>query len=134
VSVLEPAVDWKLDAACRGTDPDLFFPERGEATWPAKAICADCPVADDCLDAGMWEKFGIWGGLSERQRRRHRAGQRRRVLAATADAAPAPVPAVPAAMVVDELEAARRARAAVGTEPNGGHPRMRGKAVKAWAR
>jgi len=71
-----PVADWKLDAACVGSDPRLFFPERGEATRPAKAVCAGCPVAEECLDAGMWEKFGIWGGLSERERRRRRAGTR----------------------------------------------------------
>lgn len=62
---------WHLDAACRGADPDLFFPERGESTRAAKAICAGCPVQSECLDwaVGNNEPGGIWGGSSERQRR-----------------------------------------------------------------
>jgi WhiB family redox-sensing transcriptional regulator len=68
---------WYELAACRGLDPDLFFPERGERTDDALAVCAPCPVRDDCLAAGLTERFGIWGGRSERQRRilrRERAG------------------------------------------------------------
>lgn len=78
MSLLDPAPDWQLDAACRGTDPALFFPERGEATWPAKQICAACPSRRTCLEAGMFEKFGIWGGLSEKQRRQRRAAVKAR--------------------------------------------------------
>ena len=70
------------DAACRGKDPDLWFPERGDDTRPAKAICATCPddVNAACLEFALehGETFGLWGGKSERQRRRirrERAGQ-----------------------------------------------------------
>lgn len=53
---------------------DMFFPNRGENTAPAKAACGRCPVKDDCLDFALTngEKFGIWGGTSERERRRIR--------------------------------------------------------------
>jgi WhiB family redox-sensing transcriptional regulator len=60
--------------ACKGTDPDLFFPERGESTREAKGVCRGCSVRSDCLEFSLrnGEKFGIWGGLSERERRRLR--------------------------------------------------------------
>lgn len=63
--------DWQVDAACKGSNPDLFFPDRGASTRKAKAICASCPVKRECLDYAveMNEKFGIWGGVSERGRR-----------------------------------------------------------------
>ena len=70
--------DWQIAAACRGVDPDLFFTERGEKTSDAKAVCRGCPVREDCLEYAMAnvEKFGVWGGLSERERRRlRRAGR-----------------------------------------------------------
>lgn len=60
---------WVTDAACRGMNPDVFFPARGEPTAAAKAICRECPVQTECAAYGMGEKFGIWGGNSERERR-----------------------------------------------------------------
>jgi len=62
---------WQRWAACRGVDPELFFPERGEQTRSAKRICAACLVRVDCLEFALanTEKFGIWGGKSERERR-----------------------------------------------------------------
>jgi WhiB family redox-sensing transcriptional regulator len=62
---------WMADAACRGMNPDLFFPERGGSTAEAKAVCAGCPVRVECLDYAItnFEKLGLWGGTSERQRR-----------------------------------------------------------------
>jgi WhiB family redox-sensing transcriptional regulator len=68
---------WVASAACRGLNPDLFFVERGDTTGyrEAKAICATCPVRADCLGYAMAsprEAFGIWGGTSEKQRRRLR--------------------------------------------------------------
>jgi WhiB family transcriptional regulator, redox-sensing transcriptional regulator len=80
---IDPPGDWVGRATCRGVDPDLFFPDRGGDVDRAKAICADCPVRDDCLDYALrWRiRFGIWGGLSERSRRRlvgeHRSRPRR---------------------------------------------------------
>jgi len=71
---------WQEEANCLGVDPDLFFPERGASTREAKAVCAGCEVRVDCLEYALanGEKFGIWGGLSERERRRLR---RQRALA-----------------------------------------------------
>lgn len=73
-ALLAPA-DWTRHAACRGVDPDLFFPERGQDTEPAKAVCRTCPVIDECLDHALrnGEKRGVWGGTSERQRRQMRS-------------------------------------------------------------
>jgi WhiB family redox-sensing transcriptional regulator len=66
--------DWKAQANCLGVDPDLFFPERGMSTREAKEVCRGCVVREDCLEYALanGEKFGIWGGLSERERRRIR--------------------------------------------------------------
>lgn len=65
---------WMQDSHCLGLDPDLFFPERGASTKEAKAVCRGCPVREDCLEYALanTEKFGIWGGMSERERRRIR--------------------------------------------------------------
>lgn len=65
---------WQEFANCLGVDPDLFFPERGASTREAKEVCRGCVVRDDCLEYALRnsEKFGIWGGMSERERRRIR--------------------------------------------------------------
>jgi WhiB family transcriptional regulator, redox-sensing transcriptional regulator len=67
---------WHADAACRGRGTAVFFPGRGQNTAcaNAKAVCAGCPVRDECLDAALThgELAGIWGGTSERERRRLR--------------------------------------------------------------
>ena len=65
---------WQMLSNCLGVDPDLFFPERGASTKDAKAVCQGCVVREDCLEYAVTnrEKFGIWGGLSERERRRIR--------------------------------------------------------------
>jgi WhiB family redox-sensing transcriptional regulator len=79
---IEPAdaKGWQDYANCLGVDPDLFFPERGASTREAKEVCKGCVVREDCLEYALanGEKFGIWGGLSERERRRIR---RQRALA-----------------------------------------------------
>ncbi|MCL4414529.1 MAG: WhiB family transcriptional regulator [Actinobacteria bacterium] len=63
-------VVWYEAGACRGVDPDLFFPERGHSCAEAKAVCATCPSIEPCRDWGLrHEHFGIWGGLAERERR-----------------------------------------------------------------
>lgn len=71
---------WQRRANCMGVDPELFFPERGSSTREAKEVCRGCVVREDCLDFAIanGEKFGIWGGMSERERRRVR---RERILA-----------------------------------------------------
>ena len=86
-----PKRRWVSMGNCVGVDPDLFFPERGGSTREAKEVCRGCVVREDCLEFALanGEKFGIWGGLSERERRRlrrARAMQRRAVAAAAADA------------------------------------------------
>lgn len=65
---------WQADALCAQTDPEAFFPEKGGSTRDAKRVCNECPVREACLDYAMEndERFGIWGGLSERERRRLR--------------------------------------------------------------
>jgi WhiB family transcriptional regulator, redox-sensing transcriptional regulator len=62
---------WADYAICQETDPELFFPEKGESTRAAKRICQDCPVRLECLDYALEheERFGIFGGMSERERR-----------------------------------------------------------------
>ena len=65
---------WQDDALCAQTDPEAFFPEKGGSTREAKKICLGCGVKQECLDHALRndERFGIWGGLSERERRRLR--------------------------------------------------------------
>jgi WhiB family redox-sensing transcriptional regulator len=75
----EPAIDdeqWQERALCAQTDPEAFFPEKGGSTREAKRICLGCEVKDACLDYALAkdERFGIWGGLSERERRRLKRG------------------------------------------------------------
>ena len=63
---------WQRDALCSQTDPEAFFPEKGGSTRDAKRICSGCDVRQQCLDYALQndERFGIWGGLSERERRK----------------------------------------------------------------
>lgn len=88
---LGPKVPWTEHALCRGADPDLFFPTRHSDSdsegAAAKAVCAECPVAVDCLEYALAnnEKYGIWGGMTVRERasflrkrRRQRANDERR--------------------------------------------------------
>lgn len=62
--------DWHRQAACRGMDPELFFPKVGhkEEAKAAKAVCATCPVKEPCYDAGRLEYYGIWGGTTRKER------------------------------------------------------------------
>ena len=64
--------EWQEQALCAQTDPEAFFPEKGGSTREAKRICQACAVRDECLEDALLndERFGIWGGLSERERRR----------------------------------------------------------------
>lgn len=85
---------WQAFANCLGVEPDLFFPERGASTTEAKAVCEGCVVKNDCLEYALanGEKFGIWGGTSERERRtirRNRARQKRIAAAAASEGASA---------------------------------------------
>lgn len=63
---------WQERALCAQTDPEAFFPEKGGSTREAKRVCLTCEVRAECLEyaLGHDERFGIWGGLSERERRK----------------------------------------------------------------
>lgn len=63
---------WMRDAACRGLDPELFFPEVGQRTTEAVEACSRCPVREQCLEYALAhrERAGVWGGLGELQRRK----------------------------------------------------------------
>ena len=65
---------WQSDSLCAQTDPEAFFPEKGGSTRDAKKICTSCEVRNQCLEYALEndERFGIWGGLSERERRKLR--------------------------------------------------------------
>lgn len=65
---------WQTDSLCAQTDPEAFFPEKGGSTRDAKKICTSCEVRNQCLEYALAndERFGIWGGLSERERRKLR--------------------------------------------------------------
>ncbi|MFG2165545.1 WhiB family transcriptional regulator [Micromonospora chersina] len=71
--------DWHADGLCQQVDAELFFPERGQSAEPAKSICQRCPVQRDCLNWSLAkrEPFGVWGGLSEPERRRVLSGKQR---------------------------------------------------------
>lgn len=66
--------DWYEDALCAQTDPEAFFPEKGGSTRNAKAMCLRCDVREQCLEAAIDrdERFGIWGAMSERDRRKEK--------------------------------------------------------------
>lgn len=68
----EAVVGWQERALCAQTDPEAFFPEKGGSTREAKKVCVSCDVRSECLDYALEndERFGIWGGLSERERRK----------------------------------------------------------------
>ena len=63
---------WRQRAACRGLDPEVFYPSSDEDAEEAKAICGECPVRQLCLEHALAhrERDGVWGGLTERERRR----------------------------------------------------------------
>lgn len=64
--------NWRQRSACRGIDPEIFYPATDEEADEAKAICAICPVRQMCLEHALAarEREGVWGGLTERERRR----------------------------------------------------------------
>ncbi len=66
------APEWQESALCAQTDPEAFFPDKGGSTREAKRICSRCDVRTECLAYALDtnERFGVWGGLSERERRR----------------------------------------------------------------
>lgn len=83
--LLQP-VDWQTHARCAEVDPEIFFPERGGSSKAARSVCNVCLVRSQCLEYALnnKEQFGIWGGTSERERRRLRKERStRRVRAAS---------------------------------------------------
>ena len=71
-------ISWKESANCLGVDPGLFFPDRGASIKEAKETCRSCVVKEECLNFAIssGEKFGVWGGLSERERRKVRKSRK----------------------------------------------------------
>lgn len=67
---------WMAHANCRGINTALFFPEKGKTAGPdtaaARRCCQSCTVRVECLAYGLWERFGVWGGTTEQERRRLR--------------------------------------------------------------
>jgi WhiB family transcriptional regulator, redox-sensing transcriptional regulator len=65
---------WRAKAACQGLDPSIFYPDPDDdlAADPAKSVCAECAVRESCLEyaLGFREREGVWGGATERERRR----------------------------------------------------------------
>ena len=80
---------WRQQAACKGLDTSIFFPESDAAAGPAKAVCATCPVRAECLEWAIAarQEDGVWGGMTDNERRRLR--RRRRDAARRAASAPA---------------------------------------------
>jgi WhiB family redox-sensing transcriptional regulator len=68
----EVEMSWQERSLCAQTDPEAFFPEKGGSTREAKKVCVGCEVRAECLEYALAhdERFGIWGGLSERERRK----------------------------------------------------------------
>lgn len=64
--------EWMADAVCPQADPEAWYPPKGGSIREAKRVCASCPVRLDCLDYALAndERFGVWGGLGERERRK----------------------------------------------------------------
>lgn len=65
-------LSWRQHAACRGIDPNIFYPVSDDDAEEAKGICAACPVRQACLEYALAnrERDGVWGGATERERRR----------------------------------------------------------------
>jgi len=72
--IIQQVLSWQADARCVQADPEIFFPERGGSSRAARAVCNECPVLEQCLQYALQnrEQFGIWGGTSERERRKLR--------------------------------------------------------------
>jgi len=66
--------EWINKAACKGMDPSIFFPERGDVATMrlAKSVCSTCTVSEQCYNYGLMEQSGVWGGFSTLQRQKSR--------------------------------------------------------------
>lgn len=76
--VAEPEDDeWRDRAVCSQSDPEIWFPQKGGSTRRPKSLCISCPVQQECLDYALThdERFGVWGGYSERERRKLLKGE-----------------------------------------------------------
>ncbi|MHB8513064.1 MAG: WhiB family transcriptional regulator [Actinomycetota bacterium] len=76
--------NWQEDGACRGVEPEVFFPVAEEEAWRAKEICGVCDVKAQCLVFALQnrERYGVWGGVTEKERiDLHRRGTAQRILA-----------------------------------------------------
>jgi WhiB family redox-sensing transcriptional regulator len=67
-----PTPDWMAEGVCRSVDPEIWFPPRGDSNRTAKQICRKCSVRPECLEYALVhdERFGVWGGMSEGDRRK----------------------------------------------------------------
>jgi WhiB family transcriptional regulator, redox-sensing transcriptional regulator len=74
LAIFQQQLSWQARARCVEVDPEIFFPDRGGSSKAARAVCRDCSVQTECLKYALAnrEQFGIWGGTSERERRRLR--------------------------------------------------------------
>lgn len=63
---------WRDQALCAQTDPEVFYPDKGGSTKEGKKVCLGCEARLECLQYALdhQERYGIWGGLSERERRK----------------------------------------------------------------
>lgn len=63
--------EWRHAAACRpaGIPLRVFFPERGQDAATARAVCSGCTVRSECLAEGVGQRVGVWGGMTEHERR-----------------------------------------------------------------
>lgn len=70
----QPDQQWRASALCAQTDPDIFFPEKGQNPWAAKRICAACVVRVDCLTDSLQhrEPYGVRGGFTANERKQMR--------------------------------------------------------------
>lgn len=65
---------WQEEALCAQTDPELFFPDKGQPTAAAKRVCQACDVRAQCLNYALdHDDMGVWGGLSRKERQRLKA-------------------------------------------------------------
>ena len=76
---------WMNDGRCRDHPPEVFFPNDGVGVTIAQAVCATCPVREPCLEYALENRIdhGVWGGTSERERRRILKSRRTAIQVAT---------------------------------------------------
>ncbi|GAB2964201.1 WhiB family transcriptional regulator [Saccharothrix stipae] len=77
---ITPPPDWHADGLCNQTDPDAFYPDQaGDSAPAARRVCATCPVQPTCLEDALDREgeYGVWGGMTARQRRNLLAARRR---------------------------------------------------------